>query len=109
MIWNTVRKDVEKFLLTDAVVCYQQMTAQHDWRIDESEESMLFAETIYEFTLESIFEVFVMDEELIMNNEMNYTDDFKEVEGNDSSEYDEPEEKKERTEYFIPIDYKIKG
>lgn len=108
---ENARKDVE---LLFPVVCYQQMLTQHEliaYKSSDvvSEELMLFDQAIYEFTLESISEkVFVMEKELIMSDEQNYIDDFKVVEGNDSSEDYKAEEKIEWTEDFITIDYKIK-
>lgn len=109
-------KDVKKLCLKNAIAYYEQLLAQDGLITEESsstitEESMLLAEDLYQHTLQNLIEKkFITDEELIMSDEIDDTDEidnaFKEVE-KDDSDY-EPEEKMFKSLDNISIDYKIK-
>lgn len=104
---------ISKTKLRDAVVYYEQMLTESGL-IEEkpsaiiSEESILLAEDLFQYTLQMLQEKkFVTEDELVLFDEVQKDNDFETPVFEDSSQDNESEEKKSKpyTDY-ISLDYK---
>lgn len=105
----------KKLNILNAIKHYEMLLAQ-DGLISQqssstiSDESILLAEDLYDYTQRILVEKeFITDEELITSEEIDIDNTFKETdcELDDESDY-EPEEKHSKSMDYIPIDYKVK-
>lgn len=109
---ESVRNDIAKLRLKDAVVYYEELLVNNDMIASQastviSEEAILMGEEIYNRTMEMLNEKnFIVCDELFMNDEPVEESSYEEV-GSSSSEGYQPEEKKSKSEY-IPLEYKVK-
>lgn len=105
---------VSKQQLKDAVCYFQNLLTKEDLIAEKpsakmSEEAKKIGEEIYNNTIDMMQDKkIITTEELIMENELDEEGLFEHVQESESSDEFEPEEKKQKIEDHVPLEYKIK-